>query len=144
MKLYIGPSIKSIFSFLPWVSKKPTKTKIIKVDDWDIADIPSTLALIILPVLLKYEKESCIATIFVEDCDVPTHLRIEQNLNQEELSNILLKRSKYVLGEMIFAFSECVPNEKSFNGSPDELHHYEWRVSNGLLMFGKYYEHLWG
>lgn len=98
--------------FLEWVdSKKKRKVKI-RVDNYDIWSTDSTLALIILPmlVMIKEEKAGC---PWVDDEDVPEELRsinAPPKDNECEWDDFVFDRWNYVLDEMIWTFTQLQPD----------------------------------
>lgn len=105
-----------LYKFLSWVdSKKKRKVKI-KIDRYDTWNMDRTLALIILP-MLKQLKETKHGSPFVDDEDVPEHLRSTsaRPLTDEEKScghtddNFHL-RWDWVMDEMIWSFEQHQPD----------------------------------
>ncbi len=121
--------------------KDPNKERKIsvKIDPWDTWSMDVTLAHIILP-MLKQLKETKQGAPYVDDEDVPEHLRksaAPPSENEWDTDDNHFKRWDYVLDEMIFAFESkqnCTWVEKYVN---------QVRIINGLRLFGKYYESLW-
>lgn len=144
----------------------------VRIDDYDIWNADSTLALIILP-LLKKLKEAKAGAPHVDNEDVPQHLHrviVEDNYDGDDK---WFDRWGYVLDEMIFAFESYTTDWEDqfwksepildFNKRPEdegkELIPVRWeqagvfdseghkayqnRISNGMRLFGKYYGGLW-
>lgn len=90
--------------------------------------------------MLKQLKETKQGAPYVDDEDVPEHLRksaAPPTENEWDTDDNHFKRWDYVLDEMIFAFESkqnCTWVEKYVN---------QVRIINGLRLFGKYYEGLW-
>jgi hypothetical protein len=124
-----------------------------------------TLALIVLP-MLKQLKETKHSAPSVDDKDVPKELKSTSAPPQEnewDTDDNYFKRWDYVLDEMIWAFEQkCHDDwesdyykfeEGAGDGFPfgyklvleDEKGRkaHQKRISNGLKLFGKYYEGLW-
>jgi hypothetical protein len=132
----------------------------VQIDNYDIWNMNDTLALIIYPMLIKL-RDSKAGYPFVDNEDVPEHLRVESNPdNPMDDSGWTQEKWHYVLDEMIYAFEQ---NIKEFDNSDDdmllydkklagEIEHDEWlkqatavdrRIRNGFRLFGKYYGSLW-
>ena len=112
-----GPLFKDrpetfIYKFLKWIeSKKKRKVKI-HIDKWDTWNMHNTLSMIIVP-MLKQLKESKHGAPFVDDKDVPKHLRSTEAPPKKDPYDIdenHFARWNWVLDEMIFAF-ECDNND---------------------------------
>lgn len=144
-----------IAKLLVWInSKRPRKIKI-RIDNYDTWSMDHTLSMIIHPMLLQL-KETKHGSPFVEDEDVPEHLRstATSELTQEEkdrgaTDTLFHNRWNWVLDEMIFAHY-CQFNDwedEYFDGSGiskyDEMREVEKRIANGYRLFGKYYQNLW-
>lgn len=84
----------------------------IKIDRWDSWSIDYTLSPIILP-MLKQLKENKHGAPFVDDEDVPEHLRstaAPAKENEWDTDDNHFKRWEWALDEMIFAFTCKVDN----------------------------------
>ena len=126
----------------------------------------STLALIVLP-MLKQLHATKHGAPFVDDCDVPEHLRSTSAPSKESEydtdANHFL-RWDWVLGEMIWAFEQKttddatsqfydygvpVPSENIMDAvkrtrvDHEGLAAWSARKFNGFRLFGRYYENLW-
>lgn len=149
-----------------WIdSKKKRKTKV-KIHDYDIWNLDHTLSLIILPALLKL-KEDKSGVPNVSNEDIPDDLKTDS-----DDFNIIQKKWEYVLNEIIFAFQSQTEDWKNqFNSGNIDIQfkkidnedffemvngpnhtfqidsegrdRYQKRISNGFILFGKYYESLW-
>lgn len=98
MKVTIGPYPKG---------DKQRKVKIV-IDKWDSYNVDHTLALIAAP-LLKQLREKKQGAPFVDDEDVPEHLRstaCAPKENEWDVDENHFKRFDYVLDEIIFAMEE--------------------------------------
>lgn len=121
-----------------WIDERKKRKIKIKIHDYDTWGADHTLSLIIVPLLEKL-KENKHGAPFVKDEDLPEELRGE--CSSEEYSNgecdfeHLKKRWDYVLDEMIYAFKE-IREDKLVKLD-------DFRVENGLILFGKYFEALW-
>lgn len=98
--------------FLSWVhSKKKRKVKI-KLHKYDTWSMDSTLALIVLP-MLKQLKETKHGSPYVEDADVPEHLRstaAPPKENEWDTDSLWHDRWSWVIDEMIWAFEQLQPD----------------------------------
>jgi hypothetical protein len=121
------------------------------IDRYDTWNMDSTLAHIILPMLLQL-RQTKHGSPMVDDEDVP-HLP-KKGLSSDENNQYDLFASdeqdelfwdqyhvrwEWVLNEMIFAFRSLVTDnwdEKYFTKEYD-------RIRNGFRLFGKYYQGLW-
>jgi hypothetical protein len=106
------------------------KVDYVKIDYWDTWNMDSTLSPIILP-MLKQLKEKQHGAGFVDDRDVPKHLRstaARPKENEWDTDEFHFDRWNWVLDEMIWAFEQlCDDNHdaKFFSGESD----IEWKVS---------------
>jgi len=108
-----------IYKLLLWIDKKKKRKVHVHIDRWDTWSMDSTLGYIIRP-MLRQLKETTHGSPFVDDEDVPEHLRstTAPELTQEEKDNGHVdsnhhKRWQWVLDEIIFAFD-------SLDGGPNE------------------------
>jgi hypothetical protein len=94
---------------IQWVlDRVHPEIKVIKIDKYDTWSMDHTLSPIILP-MLKQLKEVKHGSPFVDDEDVPEHLRstaAPPKENEWDTDENHFKRWDWVMGEMIFAF-EC-------------------------------------
>lgn len=129
MKVHIGPYRKN-------------RKVDIRVDDYDIWNADTTMATIIVEVLKKY-REDMTGSPYVENDDVPEHLRmtteqIAEFLESGETDSQFHERWKYVVDEMIYAMNIVAHNDEyEYSKEQDE------RVNNGLTLFGKYMRAIW-
>jgi len=145
--------IKWLFKFCNWVgSKKKRKIKV-RIDSYDTWSMDHTLAIIVAP-MLKQLKATKHGSPFVDDEDVPEHLRStaapelsEQEKNWGETDALFHDRWAYVLDEMIFAFELEIndewDDEYHKSGDYDAMNVVSARQKNGFRLFGKYYSGLW-
>lgn len=103
-----------LYKLLKWIDKKKKRKIYVHIDRWDTWSMDNTLAYIILP-MLKQLKESKHGAPYVDDEDVPEHLRStaarplsEEEKNVHATDDNHFKRWDWVLGEMIFAFQSEV------------------------------------
>lgn len=121
----------------------------VKLEHWDTWSMDHTLAYIVLP-MLKQLKEDSHGAPFVEQEDVPEYLRDTEAEAAEYLKNgtssaKYFKRWDWVMDEMIYAFDCKVNKDDVFMRFEDkeEMKAEQERISNGFILFGKYYECLW-
>lgn len=108
-----------LYRFLSWIDEKKSRTVSVRIDPWDTWSMDSTLGYIIRP-MLRQLKENKNGSPFVDDEDVPEHLRSTsaRELTQEEKNTGHVDdnhhlRWEWVIDEMIFAFD-------SIDGGPNE------------------------
>lgn len=126
-KYLAGENNESRFSkFCNWLdSKKKRKIKI-RIDNYDVWNMDSTLALIILPMLLKLRDQKHGFPI-VENEDVPEETGFRDythQLNDYEFDHDkAMARWDWVLKEMIWAFEQLQPDNdweaQYFSGKQD-------------------------
>jgi hypothetical protein len=151
-----------------WIHDKKKRKVLIDIHDYDVWSMDHTLALIILPMLIKL-RERKHGSPYVDLDDVPENLRFDETEKYspqltfdfyhdddvEKMNCDIHTRWEWVLNEIIWAFtqlnddnweeqyikvaSEKVKGEIDWEGR--ELH--ELRIANGLRLFGKYFQSLW-
>lgn len=158
--------------FLHWIHTKKKRIIEVRIDRYDNINMDETLAFIIVPLLKSFIKEKS-GGPYVDPKDVPEHLRPTEEPNEENgfIDNTHFKRWEWVLNEMLFAFesklrdwesefyefddnepimqfkklsngmSELVPG--NFKSDFEGRKKVQERISNGFILFGKYYEGLW-
>ena len=133
-------------------SKRERKIKV-RIDQYDTWSMDHTLAIIVAP-MLKQLKATKHGSPFVDDDDVPEHLRstaapelTEDEKNWGETDALFHARWTYILDEMIFAFDLELDDEWETeyykNDNYDEMNKVFERQKNGYRLFGKYYRGLW-
>jgi hypothetical protein len=113
--------------FLEWVhSKKKRKVKI-KLHAYDTWNMDSTLSIIILPMLKKL-KETKHGSPFVDDADVPEHLRSTMAApkeNEWDTDSLFHDRWEWVIDEIIWTFeqlqSDCDWEAQYYSGENDTI-----------------------
>mgnify|MGYP003338346852 CR=1 FL=1 len=133
----------------------------VKIDRWDTWSMDHTLALIVLP-MLKQLQETKHGSPMVDDEDVPEELRSTDELKLHH------EQWEWILKEMIWTFEQKVnedadrqffdygedyqsngkmPWQEGYvsNTKFDEEGYKAWqdRQTNGMRLFGKYYDGLW-
>ena len=160
----LEPLCKGIQKFLDFVHPE---VQYVKIDYWDTWSMDYTLSPIILP-MLKQLKVTKQGSPFVDDEDVPEHLRTTAappKENEWDTDDNWHLRWEWVMDQMIWSFeqlcdkdneeqfydhSEVDKNEKNImeqvkkiKCDHDALKAHNERVNNGLRLFGKYYRGLW-
>jgi hypothetical protein len=158
-----------VADFCNWIYSKRKRTEIIKIDDYDVWSMDSTLSLIVVPMLKKL-KECKHGAPHVDLADVPKHLHPTQ-AQQKKFKNLgdtdpeFFKRWDWVMDEMIWAHEQIISDDgdgqfydHSLANDPKDdlntqvrkikvdrkgLEAYHKRIDNGLRLFGKYYRNLW-
>lgn len=156
--------------FLSWVHSKKKRTVRIYIDEFDTWNMDSTLAMIILP-MLKQLKETKHGSPFVDDEDVPEHIRstsAKPKENEWDTDEFHHERWSWVLDEMIWAFEQMQPGcnwesdyrseslemnveeggkvsffDKNYKVDYNGMKAHNHRIDNGTRLFGKYYRGLW-
>ena len=130
------------------IFKLPKKVKV-KIDKYDVWALDYTLALIIAPALKKL-KEAKAGSPFVDDADVPEHLRVdplEVKENEWDTDSRYHARWDYVIDEMIWTFEQHSEQNTYLEDhvGPQDVTYKEHsaRIENGNRLFGKYYNMLW-
>ena len=146
----IGDAVDSILSATinKIIFKLPKKVKV-KIDNHDVWALDYTLALIIAPALKKL-KEAKAGSPFVDDADVPEHLRVdplEVKENKWDTDSRYHARWDYVIDEMIWTFEQhAIQNtylEEHVGPQDVAYKEHSTRIENGNRLFGKYYNMLW-
>jgi hypothetical protein len=152
---WVENRIQDVYDVFNWAYFDRKKQKVdVRIDPWDSWSADYTLAHIILPLLVEIKLNKHGAS-FVDDEDVPEEIRSTNappKENDWDTDEFWFKRWDYVLDEMCWAFSEIVGDngfERFITGDNDEdfdsegYEAYQKRISNGLRLFGKYYQGLW-
>jgi hypothetical protein len=146
-----------------YLDKFEQKIKV-RIDRYDTWSMDHTLAHIVVP-MLKQLKETKHGSPYVDDVDVPEHLRNNSPKDKEfwtgDIDDNHHARWEWILEEMIWAFEQ-----KTRDDWEGDYYKYEddpkatfgiklvWedregrkahqdRMSNGFRLFGRYYEALW-
>lgn len=152
--------------FCEWLHSKRKRQVYIRIDKYDSWSADSTIALIALP-LIKQLQATKNGSGFIEDIDVPEHLRSTSapiKNNEWDLDDNFHKRYEWFLDEVIWALS-CVVSDDDTDkyyehGEPikgetmmetigrikvdrEGLDAHYARKQHALMMFGKYFETLW-
>lgn len=142
--------------FGTWMGHTQRKRKIrVHIDDYDVWNMDTTLALIILPMLHKIKQDKH-GSPLVQDMDVPDHLKSildTQRIDVWDIDCYHHDRWNWVLDEMIYSFNSKVDDRWDdqfwvgdvYEGTHDHIAHDAamLRVQRGFELFGKYYSGLW-
>lgn len=119
-------------SLCQWIDSKKKRKIIVRIDEYDTWSMDHTLSLIIHPMLLQL-KETLHGSPFVDDEDVPEHLRstAAPELTQEQkdcghTDELFFDRWKWVLDEMIWAFSQVLDDDAESQFHTGKID-YEWK-----------------
>ena len=136
---------------------RKNKAEHVVIDDYDVWNLDHSLALIIVPALMRL-KEKKQGAPFVHNEDVPKFLRateeeIKEHNDGGDTDEHYFDRWDYVMDEMIFAFESKLEDwdEQFFSGghalngkfNKEGYEKYSDRINNGFKLFGKYYNGLW-
>ena len=132
--LSLGKRLKNnlfLEAICKWVYQKRTRKIEIKFENYDFYNLSHTLALIILPALQEM-KEYCF--FYVSDTDVPQLILQEcSHLNDETRSNF---KCQWLMNEFIWTFEKIIEDTISPKEEAE-------KIAKNLILFGKYYRHLW-
>lgn len=142
-----------------FLDKREQKIKV-HIDRWDTWGMDHTLAHIIVPMLIQLkETKHGAPCVDLEDC--PLHLWPENGdewykkySTNGETDPYFFKRWDWVLDEMIWTFEQKTKDNwedqyyvwegtKLIHSNDDARKKHQDRITNGLRLFGKYYESLW-
>jgi hypothetical protein len=155
--------VYDVFNWI-WFDRRTQQIKV-RIDRWDTWSMDHTLAHIVLPMLIQL-KATKHGAPWVDDEDVPEELRSTSappKENEYDTDSNHHLRWDWILDEMIWAFNQkCrdhweddyygdyVEDQKngSMAGSFEWVDHegqkaHQERMSNGFMLFGKYFESLW-
>lgn len=133
-----------------WLLRHKEKKVKVRIDDYDTWSADNTLAHIIHPLLLRMKKHG---TPWTDREDAPADTKYDNVEDNEYEKGYNEDRWQYILGEMIFAFEMIKDGDWDFevyerhggwtDEAFDERRKTQERISNGLRLFGKYYQALW-
>ena len=101
-----------LYRFLLWVESKRKRKVKIRIDKYDTWGMDSTLSMIILP-MLKQLHETKHGAPYVDDEDVPTHLRstaAEPRENEWDTDGNHFLRWDWIMEELIWTFEQLHPD----------------------------------
>jgi hypothetical protein len=122
-----------LYKLLKWVDSKRNRKIKIHIDRYDTWSMDDTLAHIILP-MLKQLKDNKHGSPFVDDEDVPEHIRRIPSITAENKWDVDTNheaRWDYVLDEMIFAFENKVDGDWEFKFTTGEYDYQSVKQENG-------------
>jgi hypothetical protein len=131
--------------FCQWIYERKKRNVKIHIDNYDVWSADHTLSLITVPMLKKL-KEIKHGSGWVDDEDVPEELRSSAappKQNEWDTDDNFHKRWDWVLDEMIWAHEQIIDEEDKYISDKEASEAYQARISNGLRLFGKYYQNLW-
>lgn len=148
MKVHIGP----------YKDDNTDRKEEVYLHDYDTWNMDHTLALIALP-MLKQLKDTKHGVPYMDYEDMPEHLQyIRREWDPRAVGDLFngtgynddeFQRQQecwdWIIDEMIYAF-DCKANKDEVYmriKDRDEIEKEQDRISNGLRLFGKYYEALW-
>lgn len=152
MKVFIGPykSSETFFNRIINFIKGSDRNIKVKIHEYDTWSLDHTLSYIIYPLLVKFKEMEQHSFAFVDDEDVPEHLKLRDVYDEERD----IAKWQYTVDEMIYSFktlSEDVWDNKYYSENDDGTYNFDKegydiennRINNGLRLFAKYYRHLW-
>lgn len=131
-----------------WIHSKQRRVVNVRIDPYDTWNMDHTLSLIILP-MLKQLRDTKHGSPYVDDEDVPPHMRYSDPKTSEDGwdmgDNWVHYKWDWVLNEMIWTFEHLVKDDdlEIYTLDKDNYIEYNDRINNGLRLFGKYYRGLW-
>lgn len=138
-----------VSTFCNWIDRKRKRKIVVKIDRYDTWSMDDTLSHIIHPMLVQL-KETKHGSPFVDDEDVPEHLRstaAPPKKNEWDIDDLFHDRWDWVMNEMIWSFEHKINDDwrDPFYETKDyeSLREIEKRMANGFRLFGKYYGGLW-
>ena len=139
-------------TFCHWLQDNKKRKVKVEIHNYDTWSVDHTLSLITLP-LLKQLQEHHHGSPFVDDEDVPEELKstsASPKENEWDTDDNHHKRWDWVLAEMVWTFEQLCDEEGDLKWymDGDNINHeaiksWQDRKTNGLRLFGKYYEALW-
>lgn len=154
---WVDDKIQSFYNIFNWIWYDRRKQKIkIRIDPHDTWGMYDTLAHIILP-MLKQLKATKHGTPYVDEVDVPANLAPTQFDEDTGLDDTHEARWEWVFNEIIWAFEQILDDtwESQYYKFSDNLddppiyadteghRKHQDRITNGLKLFGKYFQCLW-
>ena len=116
-----------LYRFLLWIESKRKRKIQIRIDRYDTWGMDTTLSMIILP-MLKQLQETKHGAPFVDDEDVPEHLRstaAEPKENEWDTDSNHFVRWDWVMDELIWTFTQLHPDtdwEEQYRSGEYDLH----------------------
>lgn len=148
-----------------WIESKRSRTVYVRIDNYDVWNMDSTLALIIGPMFVKLKQQKH-GSGLVDDADAPEHLRStagEPAKYDGDIDSNLHARYDWLLDEMIWVFTtdhdaatnqfydfgnmraedSAIKQIEAIVVDREKLDAYYNRLKNGYRLFGKYYQTFW-
>jgi len=125
-------------------SKKKRKIKV-RIDDYDLFSMDSTLCYIIHPMLIKL-KEAKAGTPAVDKADVPEELHSTYGTLGDFTDTFSEEAWSWVLDEMTWSFDPDWEEKYGFGASGHDFDKYQEnnkRMENGHRLFGCYLSSMW-
>ena len=116
-----------LYRFLLWIDSRRKRKVKIHIDRYDTWGMDSTLSMIILP-MLKQLQETKHGAPYVEDEDVPEHLRstvAEPKENEWDTDSNHFLRWDWIMDELIWTFTQLHPDtdwEEQYRSGEYDLH----------------------
>jgi hypothetical protein len=116
-----------LYRFLLWIESRRKRKIKIRIDSYDTWGMDTTLSMIILP-MLKQLQETKHGAPFVDDNDVPEHLRstaAEPKENEWDTDSNHFLRWDWVMDELIWTFTQLHPDtdwEDQYRSGKYDLH----------------------
>jgi hypothetical protein len=155
-----------LLRFCQWVNSFKKRQEYVRIDRYDAWNADHTMAVIIAP-LLKQLRATKHGSGYIDDADVPEHLRstaAPKPENDWDSDANLHKRYEWFLDELIWAFEQHAKDDEESkfydhsesNKEPDlmksitllkvdteGLKAHQQRKQHAFTMFGKYFQTLW-
>ena len=152
-------------TFCNWIQRQRKRQEYVRIDRYDAWNADHTMAVIIAP-LLQSLKATKHGFGFIDDCDVPEHLRSTAATKKDDYawdSNAEL-RYNWFMDELIWAFeqhkrddeksefyyrtesskvTDLMESIKLLKVDDAGLRAHEARKQHAFNMFGKYFQTLW-
>lgn len=150
---WLEDRVQNVYNIFNWIWFDRRKQKVdIRIDKQDTWSMDSTLAPVILPMLVQL-KDTKHGAPNVDPEDVPQELRPTAEWKKAYEGDgttdpKFFERWDWVLDEMIWAFEQKCRDDwmedYDYNKWDQEgAKAHQERMSNGFRLFGKYYESLW-
>lgn len=175
----IGKKLSGTFvnDICQWIESKRHRKVKVRIDNYDVWSMDTTLACIILPMLKRLERQQHGAP-HVDDEDVPVHIRsysAAKKENEYDVDDFHFIRWEWVMNELIWTFEQLHPDNDwesqyysgqtdiifrecddkkgfsemvrgpsdTFSFDKEGIEAHQKRISNGLRLFGRYFQSLW-
>lgn len=124
----IGKWLDSTFlrEICEWIHARRKRKIIVRIDNYDVWGMDHTLALIVVPLLLRLKEKKQGAPL-VDDEDVPEHLKstsapplTEEEINFGGTDENWFPRWDWILDEIIWSFEQILDEESELKFSRDK------------------------